>query len=100
MLYEKEKINHPGWFNKCPWYNTAICSRLHGSLFDDFITHARTDRHNTLYFLVAHYKRQHAYEDDESSIGDRLIPKRVTTEALSAFCATLNFIEIFIKLVD
>ena len=27
-------------------------------------------------------KQQHAYEDEESIIGDRLIPKHATTEAL------------------
>ena len=54
MLYEIDKSNHPNWLNKSPWYNTEICSRLHGSLFEDFITHARTDRYNLMCYLVAH----------------------------------------------
>ena len=37
-------------------------------------------------------KKQLTYEDDESSIGDSLIPKRVTTESLEALGATFNFI--------
>ena len=41
-----------------------------------------------------------AYEDDEISIGDRFIPKHVTTESLETLGATLNFIEILIKLLD
>ena len=57
MKYEVEKINHPNWLNKGPWYNKAICSRLYGSLFEDFITHARTDRYNLLCYLVAHDKK-------------------------------------------
>ena len=43
MKYETEKINHPDWLNKFPWYKISICSNLHGSLFEDFIKHARTD---------------------------------------------------------
>ena len=40
-------------------------------MFEDFITHARTDIYNLMFSLVAHDKIQPAYEDDESSIGDR-----------------------------
>ena len=65
--------------NKGPWYNTAICSRLHGSLFEDFIAHARTDRYNIMCYLIAHDKKQPAYEDEEIRFGDRLIPKNATT---------------------
>ena len=43
--------------------------------------------------------RKSACEDDESSIGDRLIPKHVTTESLEALVATINFIEILLKLL-
>ena len=64
--------------NKGPWYNTDICSRLHGSLFEDFITHVRTVRYNILCYLVAHDREKHAYEYEESIIGDRLLPKHVT----------------------
>ena len=44
MKYEMNESNHPDWLNKGPWYNKAICSMLCGSLFEYFITHARTDR--------------------------------------------------------
>ena len=43
---------------------------------------ARIDRYNIMCSIVAHDKKQPAYEDDESSIGDGIIPKHVTTEAL------------------
>ena len=82
MKYEIDKINHQDCFNKVPWYNKDICSRLHGSLFEYFITHAGTNRYNLKCYLVPHGKKIPAYEDDESSIGDRLIPKHVKTEAL------------------
>ena len=100
MKYKIDESNHQYWLNKVPWYNTVICSRLHGSLFKDFITHARSDRYNLLCSLVAHDKKQPAHEDEEISIGDRLIPKHVTTEALESLGATLNFIEIWLKLLD
>ena len=54
MKYEMDKSNHQDWLNKGPWYNPDICSRLHGSLFEYFITHARTDRYNIMCPLVAH----------------------------------------------
>ena len=41
-----------------------------------------------------------AYEDYEISIGDRLIPKYVTTQPLEALGETLDFIEIWLKLLD
>ena len=78
IKYEIDESNHQYWLNKVPWYNTDICSRLHGSLFEDFRTHARTDRYNLICSLVAHDKKLPAYEDSERSIGDRLITKHVT----------------------
>ena len=82
MTYEIDENNHQDFLNKGPCYNTEICSRLHGSLLEYFITHAKTDRYNLMCSLVAHDKIQLAYEYDESSIVDRLIPKHETTEAL------------------
>ena len=59
------------------WY--MICSSLHGSLFEYFITHARTDRYDIMCYLVPHDKIQPAYEDYDISIGDMLIPENATT---------------------
>ena len=98
MFYEIENNNHPDWFNKGPYYNTDICSKFHGKMFEDFITHARTDRYNLMCYIVSHDKKQPSYEDEDSSILDRPIPKNATTEALEALGATLNFIDIWIKL--
>ena len=52
MKYEIDKHNHQDWLNKGPWYNKSICSRFHGSLFEEFITHARTDTYNLMCSLV------------------------------------------------
>ena len=50
--------------------------------------------------LVAHDKIKPVYEYDEISIGDRLIPKHATTESLEALGATINFIDIWLKLFE
>ena len=52
IFYEIDKINHPDWLNKGPWYNTDIFSKLHGELLEGFITHARTDRYNIIFLLL------------------------------------------------
>ena len=82
MKYEIDEINHQDWLNKGPWYNTAIYSRLHGSLFEDFITHTRTDIYDIMCYLVAHDKIQPSYEVEEISLVDSLITKNATAEAL------------------
>ena len=79
MKCEIDKSNHQDWLNKGPWYNTEICSRLHGSLFEDFTTHAITGRYNIMCYLIAHGKKIPEHEDDEISIVDMLIPKNMTT---------------------
>ena len=79
MDYEiNSNINHLDWLNRGPGYNKNICSKLHGIKFEDFITQARTDRYNSMCFLVANDRLQIDYKYYESSIGDRLIPNNTT----------------------
>ena len=78
MKYEMDENNHQYWLDKGPWYNTSICPKLHGSMFEDFIAQAITDRYNIMCSLVAHDKLQPDYKDDEGSIGDRSISYNVT----------------------
>ena len=94
MEYGMDENNHQDWLNKGPWYNTSICSKLHGSRFEGFITQARTDRYNLMCSLVAHYRLQLDYKYDKSSIGDRSIPDNSTTKELEALGATISFIDI------
>ena len=82
MEYEMNETNHQDWLNKGPWYNTSICSKLHGIMFENFITQARTDRYNIMCSLVACYRLKLDYKDDESSIGDRKIPDDATIKIL------------------
>ena len=98
MKYDMDENNHQDWLNKGPWYNTCICLKLRGNIYDDFITQARTDRYNRICYLVAHDKIQPDYEDDESYLGDRSIPKDATPKELTALGATLKFIDIWLKL--
>ena len=46
--------------------------------------------------LVAHDRRQDNKQDDESSIGDGVIPKDATVKALKSLGATFNFIDIWL----
>ena len=94
MKYDMNENNHQDWLKKGPWYNTSICLKLHGSMFEGFITHARTGIYNPICTLVSHDKMQPNYEDDESSLGDRSIPKYATTKSLTSLGATLNCIDI------
>ena len=100
MKYEIDESNHQDWLNTGTWYNTSICSRLNWSLFAYFITHARTDRYDLICSLFAHDIKQPYYEYEEISIGDRLITKHVTTEALWELGANLNFLEIWLKRLE
>ena len=99
MEYEMNETNHQYWLNRVPWYNTYICSKLHGSRFEDFITQARTDRYNLMCSLVAHDILQLYYKDDERSIGDRSIPDYATIKSLEESGATINLIDIWLKLI-
>ena len=39
-----------------PWYNTSICKKLHGKVFEGFIRNARTDRYSIMCSIEAHEK--------------------------------------------
>ena len=82
MKYNTKENNHPDWLNKVPWYNTSIWSKLHGTVSEDFIRNARTDRYNIMCYITAHDKQQPTYVDDATSGGGRAIPKNTTTVAL------------------
>ena len=45
-------------------------------------------------------KKQPSYEDEESSIGYRPIPKNATPEALESLGTTVHFIYYWLKLFD
>ena len=96
IKYEIEK-EKPNLLNKVPWYNTAICSKFLGTVFEYFIINARTDRYNLICYITANDRQQPIYVDDEISAGGRTIPKNATTSEIKSLCATLNFIDCWLK---
>ena len=90
---------HQDWLNKSPWYNTSICSKLHGSMFGGFITQAITYRYNLMCSLVAHERLQLYYKVDERSTGDRDIHDDATIKTLEALRAIIDFIDVWLKLL-
>ena len=46
LKYDMDVLNSD-WLTGVPWYNTFICKKLHGKLFEGFIISAITDRYNT-----------------------------------------------------
>ena len=40
-----------------PWYNTYICKKIHGNVFEEFIRNARTDRYNIMCSIDAYEKK-------------------------------------------
>ena len=93
------KSNHLDWFNKGPWYNKNICSKLHGIKFEDFITQAIIYQYKIMCSLVADDRLQTDYKDDEISIGNRSIPNDATVKELKSVGATFNFIDIWLHLL-
>ena len=44
------------WITGGPWYNTSICDKLHGRLFEEFIINERTNRYNIMCSIYEHEK--------------------------------------------
>ena len=98
MKYYIKENNHPDWLNKGPEYNTAICSKLHGTVFDDLIRNYRSDRCNIMCFITANDKSQPTYVDYARSGVSKEIPNNATTAAFEALGVTLKFIDCWLKL--
>ena len=98
MKYDIKENHLTDWLNKVPWYNTSICYKWHGAVFDDFIINDKTDRCNIMCSITANDKVQPTYFDDASSVVSRAISKNATTSALESLGATLNFINCWLKL--
>ena len=93
QMKHKIEENNPDWLNKVPWYNTVICSKLHGTMFEYFIRNARTYIYNIMCYITANDKQHPTYVDDANSGGGRAIPKNATTAALKILYTTLKFID-------
>ena len=67
----KTEDKNPDWLNKYLWYNTAICSKLHGIVFEHFIRNNRTDRQNLMGYITTRNSQKPTYVDDASSGANR-----------------------------
>ena len=65
------------------WYNTSICKKLDGKIFEAFIINAKTDWYNIMVFIDT-YERENKSSsyDNGSSGGGCPLPINSTTEAL------------------
>ena len=68
------------WITRGPLYNTSICKKVHGKMFEEFIRNSRTDRYNFKCYIDAHEKNNPAVNDDGSIGGGYPIPLNSTTE--------------------
>ena len=66
LKYDIDKHNLD-WTTRGLWYNTSICTKLHGTVFEKYIRNTITDRYNMMYSIDAHGKQQPSYVDDGSS---------------------------------
>ena len=83
-----------------PCYNTSICKKLHGKLFEGFIRNARTDIYNIMCSIDAHEKEHPSSCDDGIIGGGCPLPSNSTTEALVLLGATIDFISCWLKSLE
>ena len=75
-----------------PWYNTTICSQLHGSSFEDYDTTARKYSYNLMCY-IENYEIMHSTgNDDTCSGGGRPLKNESRIDALVSLWITLNLI--------
>ena len=68
MKYDT-KENKRDQLNKGPLYNTEIYSKLHGTVFESYISNDRIDRYNLMRYISANDKILPTYVDDAISGG-------------------------------
>ena len=99
LEYDIYKHN-PYWITDGLWYNTYICKKLHGTLFEKYIRNERIDIYNLICSIGAHEKQQPSYVDDCISDGVNAILSNLKTEALSSLGETFYFIDYWLKYFD
>ena len=99
LEYDIDKHN-PNWFTNGTWYNTYICTKLNGTVFEKYIRNARTDRYNLMCYIDAHEKQKPSYFDDGSSGGGKSIPSNSTTESLDSLGEAFYLIGFWQKCFD
>ena len=82
LKYEIDKHN-PDWITCGPQYITYISNKLHGTVFENYIINAITDRYKIMCSIDAHEKKYPQYVDDISSSGGNVLPSNFTKEVLA-----------------
>ena len=82
------------------WYNTSICKKLYGNVFEGFIRNKITDRYNIVWSFDAHGKENPSSCDYGSSVGGCPIPSNSTSEALVFLGGTIGFIGCWMKALE
>ena len=72
--------HNPEWMTVVPWYNTCICKKLHGKVFEVFFRSSRTDRYNIMCSIGAHEKEHPSLCNDVIRGGGFQLPSNSTTE--------------------
>ena len=100
LKYDME-IQNSDWMTYGPCYNTYICKKLHGKVFEAFIINAITDRYNIMCYIGAYERELQTYIcDDGISGGGCPLSTNSTTEALESLGATIDFIGCWIKALE
>ena len=82
LKYDME-LQNSDWMTGGPWYNTYICKKLDGKVFEGFIINKITDRYNIIRSIDAYGRENQSYIfDDGSSGGGCSLPINSTTVAL------------------
>ena len=57
LKYDIGKHN-PDQITGGTWYNTYICKKIHGTVFENYIQDARTNKYKLMCSIYAHEKQQ------------------------------------------
>ena len=95
------EIQNSDWMTGGPWYNTSICKKLHGKVFEAFIINEITDMYNIMCSIDA-YERYNQLSSCDYGIsgGGCPLPTNSTTASLEPLGVTIYFIVCWIKALD
>ena len=96
LKYDMEKQTRDGTCSGY-WYNTYICKKIHGTVFEEFSRSTRTHRYNFMCSIDAHKKQNPSYIDDGNIGGGNVLPSNSTTEALVSLSTNIDLIDCWLK---
>ena len=70
------------WMPCDPWYNTSICEKLLGKLFEGFIRNTITEIYIIICSIDAHEKDHQSSSDDGSSGGNFPLPTKFNNRSI------------------